>query len=582
MKSETINKIIKQIKENKWIHYLIIIIIGIILSVPLNKIQIRNTHDGSLHMLRLLGTADTLEIGQFPPLINQNYCNGAGYAMNLFYQPLVTYLPLLVKLFVPTYMETLKIYGAICIIASGITMYQFVYQVTKKRSIALFSSIFYLIAPYKLANIYSRFAIGEFTAMVFIPLVFLGIYNLFNQDKKKHYYISIGAIGLMLSHTVTTLYTAIFCIIYILFNIQKLKDKEIIKKCIINVIFILLVSMLFWLPLLEATSQADYAIMDDETMRTTSIYTAYNTISFKQLFKDVGEEVGTTFLIGIPTIFIILLTPFIIKKVNNKYKDLYLLSIIFSLISVFMASRFFPWQIMPNFICKLQYPWRMIGYFNLFISFVCGINLYLTLKYLIKKDSIKILVIIAFIAISIFSSIKIVSQFFYKEGSENLDKEYEDIILANKKISHMAINRDYMPLRAIKLQKTYVRTRKEKTYILEGKIQIIEENKKDLKDEIKIKDAEEGCVLELPYYYYPGYKIELQTEKGIKELKPVESEHGYLSIVLQENVEEGIITVEYVGTTITYISYITSAISLIIFICYIIYERKKGDANDKS
>ena len=247
-----------------------------------------------------------------------------------------------------------------------------------------------------------------------------------------------------------------------------------------------------------------------------------------------------------------------------------------------MASRFFPWQIMPNFICKLQYPWRMIGYFNLFISFVCGINLYLTLKYLIKKDSIKILVIIAFIAISIFSSIKIVSQFFYKEGSENLDKEYEDIILANKKISHMAINRDYMPLRAIKLQKTYVRTRKEKTYILEGKIQIIEENKKDLKDEIKIKDAEEGCVLELPYYYYPGYKIELQTEKGIKELKPVESEHGYLSIVLQENVEEGIITVEYVGTTITYISYITSAISLIIFICYIIYERKKGDANDKS
>ena len=322
MKSETINKIIKQIKENKWIHYLIIIIIGIILSVPLNKIQIRNTHDGSLHMLRLLGTADTLEIGQFPPLINQNYCNGAGYAMNLFYQPLVTYLPLLVKLFVPTYMETLKIYGAICIIASGITMYQFVYQVTKKRSIALFSSIFYLIAPYKLANIYSRFAIGEFTAMVFIPLVFLGIYNLFNQDKKKHYYISIGAIGLMLSHTVTTLYTAIFCIIYILFNIQKLKDKEIIKKCIINVVFILLVSMLFWLPLLEATSQADYAIMDDETMRTTSIYTAYNTISFKQLFKDVGEEVGTTFLIGIPTIFIILLTPFIIKKVNNKYKDL--------------------------------------------------------------------------------------------------------------------------------------------------------------------------------------------------------------------------------------------------------------------
>lgn len=191
---ELINKGIKQIKENKWIHYLIIIIIGIILSIPLNQIQIRETHDGSLHMLRLLATMDTLEIGQLPPLINQNYCNGAGYSMNLFYPPLVTYLPLLIKLFTSSYMEALKIFGALCIIASGITMYQFVYQVTEKRSIALFSAFFYMIAPYKLANVYKRFAIGEFAAMVFIPWVFLGLYNLFKQDKKKHYYIAIGAI----------------------------------------------------------------------------------------------------------------------------------------------------------------------------------------------------------------------------------------------------------------------------------------------------------------------------------------------------------------------------------------------------
>lgn len=189
-----VSKGIKQIKENKWIHYLIIILIGIILSVPLSQIQIRDTHDGSLHMLRILGTMDTLEIGQIPPLINQNYCRGVGYSMNLFYPPIVTYIPLLIKLFTETYFMALKIFGAICIVLSGITMYQFVYQVTKKRGIALFSAFFYMIAPYKLANVYKRFAIGEFTAMVFVPLVFLGLYNLFKQDKKKHYYIAIGAI----------------------------------------------------------------------------------------------------------------------------------------------------------------------------------------------------------------------------------------------------------------------------------------------------------------------------------------------------------------------------------------------------
>lgn len=189
-----INKGIKQIKENKKIHYIIIILIGFILSILLSKIQIRDTHDGSLHMLRLIGTIDTIEIGQIPPLINQNYCNGVGYSMNLFYPPIVTYIPLIIKIFTQTYMVALKIFGGLCIVLSGITMYKFVYEVTKNKGIALFSAIFYMIAPYKLANVYKRFAIGEFTAMIFIPLVFLGLYNLFNQDKKKHYYIGVGAI----------------------------------------------------------------------------------------------------------------------------------------------------------------------------------------------------------------------------------------------------------------------------------------------------------------------------------------------------------------------------------------------------
>ena len=139
---ELLNKTIEQFKENKYIHYIIIILIGIILSIPLSQIQIRNTHDGSLHMLRLLGTVDTLQIGQFPPLINQNYCNGVGYAMNLFYPPLVTYLPLIIKLFVNNYMITLKIFAGICIVFSGITMYNFVYKVTNKRIVALFSAFF--------------------------------------------------------------------------------------------------------------------------------------------------------------------------------------------------------------------------------------------------------------------------------------------------------------------------------------------------------------------------------------------------------------------------------------------------------
>lgn len=580
MTKEIINKIVKQIKENKWIHYLIIIIIGIILSIPLSQIQIRDSHDGSLHILRFIGTVDTLKIGQFPPLINQNFCNSSGYAMNLFYPLLVTYIPLLIKLFTPTYMLALKIFGAICIIASGITMYQFVYQVTNKRAIALFSAIFYLVAPYKLANVYKRFAIGEFTAMVFIPLVFLGLYNLFNQDKKKHYYIAIGAIGMMLSHTVTTLYTSIFCIIYILFNIKKLKDIEIMKKCFINGIFILLVTMLFWLPLSEASIMADYGILDNEIMKTNGNFASENTINFYQLFKNKEEENGTIFLLGMPTIIVIVLTVFVANKVDTKYKEYYLLNIIFALISIFMTSMFFPWKIMPDLFCKLQYPWRMVGFFVFFISFICGVNVYYVLKRLIKKDILRLIITLILVIITIISSIRIMSQFYAKNKEK--DRIYETSILNNKKISHKQINRDYMPTKAIYLQNTYVMEREDRTYILDGNANIIEENKKDLKDEIKIKNLQANTVLEFPYYYYPGYEITLITNENTQKIRAVESKNGYLSCSILEDIKEdgAIIKVEYVGTIITYISYTISAISLIAFIAYIIYEQKKGEKND--
>ena len=93
--------------------------------------------------------------------------------MNLFYNPIVTYVPLLIKLFIPSYAMSLKIFGGLCIILSGVTMYKCVYSITNKKAVALFSALIYLMVPYKLGDVYKRFAIGEFASFIFIPLVFI-------------------------------------------------------------------------------------------------------------------------------------------------------------------------------------------------------------------------------------------------------------------------------------------------------------------------------------------------------------------------------------------------------------------------
>ncbi len=151
-------KIMEYIQKKRWIDYIIILIIGIALSISLSDMMIRNTHDGTIHLNRIVGDYKMLKQGQFPVMIIDNYCNGDGYNMNIFYPPLVTYIPLLIRLFTSTTVMALKLFGALCIILSGFTMYKLVYNITKKRGIALVASIIYLVAPYKLANVYVRYA----------------------------------------------------------------------------------------------------------------------------------------------------------------------------------------------------------------------------------------------------------------------------------------------------------------------------------------------------------------------------------------------------------------------------------------
>lgn len=577
---EIINRGINQIKQNKWIHYIIIILIGIILSIPLSKIQIRDTHDGFLHLLRMIGTDNALKIGEIPPIIAPYFCNGGGYAMNLFYNPIVTYIPLLIKLITPTYAIALKVFAGLCIILSGITMYKFVYQVTKNRFIAIFASIAYLIAPYKLGDVYKRFAIGEFTSFIFIPILFIGMYNLFNQEGKKHYYIAIGTIGLILTHTITTFYMAFFCFIYVLFNIKKLKDKNIIKKLIINFIFILLISICFIAPMLEAKQSAKYAIFDSKIMSTNGNYVYDNSLELSEFFVDIGEKNATTYIIGVPIFVLICLSIFTYSKIDKNYKKLYIISLFFSFISLFMSSKYCPWLIFPDFLCKLQYPWRMMGFFAFFASFIVGVNLYILLKMLFNKDISRLIVTVVIIILSIIYTIPIIEQ--YKTDDTLRDKKCENDVINNPYISHKSINREYLPIKALVLQNTYLKDKEDKIYILEGKADITEENKKDLKIDATLENIDNETIIEFPFFYYPGYEAIIEKDGNKTKIETKESKNGFVSITINENIEKCNIHVEYVGTKIMYISYIISAISLIAFIIYIIYEVKKGENNVKN
>ena len=282
-------------------------------------------------------------------------------------------------------------------------------------------------------------------------------------------------------------------------------------------------------------------------------------------------------MLGIPVILMLFFSPFVYKKIDKKYKDFYITSIIFGIISLMMSTTLFPWAIMPKFLCVLQFPWRMLGFAMLFLSPVCGINTYYLIKSIKKKDT-KDLVCIIIFTLLIVSTVKQLR--YYTVQNPNVDKLMEQAIIQRQKIPYTIMNKDYMPLKARKHTEDYLVDRGDTTKLISGQAIIENEYKDALNMEIRIKETTKGTELELPYLFYPGYTVKLENGSGIILLDTLESEYGFLKIVIPENMTSGKISVDYTATTLDKVAYIISLVSVMIFILYVINYRRKSSLFD--
>ena len=565
-------KIIENIRKDKVIHYIIIIAASLIAAIPLINLRIYGTDDGYVHMLRIFGMEQILKEQNFPPFIYSKFANGFGYAINLFYSPIVTYGPLFFRIFGLHYYTCLKLFAYSTILISCFTMYNFLYDVSKKREIAILGAVIYAFIPYRLETIFNRFAIGEFTAYIFFPMLFHGLFNLLKGDGKKHYYIAIAAIGLILTHTISTEYSAIFALLYIVFNFKQLKNKGVIRKIAINVIFILAITAFFTVPLMEHKILGNYVIFNSTSMRSLPSDVQNSTIDVLQLFKDSGEVNGVSFKIGIPLIVLTLLGILPYRKIDKAVKNEYITFAIIAVISLVMSTKLFPWIIMPKILTTLQFAWRMLAYFEFAISIICAVNLYYFIEMIAKdKEKIYNALFAISIVVIIASMAKIDYNYSYEAEKTLTDEEYEANL--SNKTSIWSINREYLPEKVDTkaLGNSYLDHRENRVYVLNGNATIINEKKEDLLLEFDIEDYKANTILELPYIYYLGYTV---TTEQNEKIQTFESDNGMLAIKLDENIDSAHISVEYTGTKIEKVSYVISAISVITFMGYLFYYKK--------
>ena len=570
-------------KSKKYLERIYIVIAILLTLFILGKVVIESsicgTNDGYLHLIKIMGVNEIIKQGQFPPIIDAGFCNG--YALNLFYNPLTTYISLICGLIVNNFALGIKIMLIIMMFVAIIFMYMFLKNVTKKTGVAVAGAIFYVTNPYYLSNIYIRGAIGESAALTFIPLLFLGLYNLFNGDRKKHYFITIAATGLILTHNITTLYAAIISFIYVIINFNKLKEKDILIKLLINILFIVGLTIFFIYPLLLHSFSGEYVIFDSDLMRTNGERVASGVISFKELFMEIpGQEV--IFRLNIIQVVLFILSIFCYRFIDKKDRKIYLSFIIFAILSVILCMTKNIWEFAPDILCNIQFPWRLLGFSGFFISTIAGINLFIILKKIFKnKENGLIFIIIPIALLSLLYAYSLDYKDYTVKKDDNESIEFINNNINN--IVYMNINREYMPSKTyIALYKNQERVKGDNVFILEGEALIESENKNELIYDIKLSDIKENTSIEVPFLYYKGYSAYIENEKnGRKEIDVKESDYGFLKIDIPNEYENGMIKVEYKTPITYYIVYIISFVTLIGFIIYIVLNTEKSKNYEK-
>lgn len=545
-------------KNRALIDKLILIFIASIICIPLLKSKLNvYQDDGIQHIARAYGTLLSIkENGIFPNVIS-SFGNNFGYSWNLFYGPISSYGIILIRILLGrSYIVSYKIFVWTCMILSGITMYKCVYKVIDNRNVALLSSAIYMTFPYHLTDLYIRNALAEYVSFIFIPLVFLGLYNLF-YTTENNYYIAIGAIGLILTHNISTIIVAIFAGIQLIFNLDKLKETHVKKDLVVNIIFIFFVTCFYWLPFLEAMITGNYHVYQAGAMATAES-AASRGIELNQLIVTKTES-GFVFELGPHILIMFAFSVMTFRLLKEEFKEEYIFCALSAVISLWMSTKYFPWKFLPDNVCIIQFPWRMLMIAGFFLSFVCGVNVYTVVKKFNYKDAL----FISMVAIGY--TIIFMPFFHFDEGITDItnldlgrfsgkDREY---------VAGIAYG-EYLPEKAYK-DRFYIATREPQIYVLEGKALIYGEEKAGTKLKANIETYDEDItIFELPYIYYPGYEVRID---GMIQ-KTFQTENGFLGIGMGKN-DTGELSVSYKGTDAMKKSILISFVSFVIFGIYV-------------
>lgn len=551
-------KIAKSIYNNVILNpYVILFCVTFLIMIPyIFSNRYIDGNDSNFHISNIFSIYTGMKQGTISnvlPIIAHNF----GYATRIFYPRLAHFSTALVTLILNgKVIWGLKIIHFIVFFLSAVMMYKLVNKVLKNKFSALISAIFYLSFPYMITEVFVRDAVAESFIFVFMPMILLGLYELFYGDKKYFYlWFILGYVGIMNSHLVLAVYFTLFIFIYLLLNIKKVFDKSNLRALITSSILILLLTATFTIPMLQHKSLNIYTVFADEGMANKGSV-AGSTLRLRDFFiqEPCVAYSDITYYLNLLGFALAVLAIIMNKKifVENDQKNFFKFILIATIICTFLMSKICPWVIFPKTLIMIQFAWRLEAILLFLLSILAGS--------VFKDIESKKIRVILLIAILLFNGLTVY-------------KAYDFDILIERKLEDIDISsygtgwqREYLPINT-QNNLDYYDSRNEDVLVKDGyaTISVQENNVPSLKAEIK--DCQGETTIELPRIYYLGYEATLEENENKEKLDLYMNDRGFLETKINSN---GILILKYKGTIAMRIANVVSIVTLIGIGCYVV------------
>lgn len=552
--------------------------------------------DSDFQILRIESLKESLlHAPQLPIRVQSHWLYDHGYAVSLFYGDLFLFFPAFLRILGFSLMNSYKIFVLAVMAGTGVISYISFYRCVRHRYAALAGTVFYMLAPYRLYNFYNRGAMGEYLAMMFLPLICCGMYLMFtgnvhdNSYKRNKLYLIVGLTGILQSHLLSCEMVGGIIMVTCLILWKKTFRKQTFLQLLQAAVVTLLINSWFWLPLLYMMGSDNY-FFNDLVEKNIQGY-GTQLAGIVQLFPNMGgAQTGMyrcePIQMGAAALFMligyVLFT--IIRRLDKGKKTMvnpwtgicnFLLGWI--VVLLIMSTRYFPWDalatlpVLKYLVTAIQFATRLLSP----ISVLCAMFAAFFVLWL-QREAENIVIpgwkngdlakgCMAFLLLTaLFSGIYHVNDISFERAAIRL-------YTAENMGSISVVNGEYL-LKGTALADYYYHGP-----LTEGELLWSDYEKEGLRMSLTVENhGSEEQYVELPVTGYKGYAVEADKKEGQQPyIHTRRGSHGDLIVAVPAGYS-GRIYVTYRGNVLFRVAEAVSWISIMVIALFAIRNRGKA------